>query len=217
MYALDAVPDSVVAQPQRIAVFADEGTRHALDQLGFDYDMVGTATSTERVVEDYDVFVNYSRSWGGLQQSGRDSLSAFFAAGGDYVGLRSTGIASALDAGILDAVFETSTATPSSRSTTPTAARPAGTGRGGRIRLHAGLVHRPRARRGRRGHHGRRRLPRSGYWPGWETSGAAGRPIVVSGDYGDTDVTLIGLDTTFRGHPENAFRLLGNGILEGLD
>lgn len=29
----------------------------------------------------------------------------------------------------------------------------------------------------------------SGYWPGWEASGAAGQPIVVSGDTDDTDVT----------------------------
>ena len=29
---------------QRIAVDADEGTRHALDVLGFDYDVVGRST-----------------------------------------------------------------------------------------------------------------------------------------------------------------------------
>lgn len=59
----------------------------------------------------------------------------------------------------------------------------------------------------------------SGYWPDWELSGAAGQPMVVSGDYGagDADVTLIGIDATFRGHPENTFRLVGNGIFEGLD
>jgi hypothetical protein len=57
----------------------------------------------------------------------------------------------------------------------------------------------------------------SGCWPGWEASGAAGSPVVVTTDDGDSDVTQIGLDVTFRGHPENTFRVLGNGILEGLD
>ena len=106
LYAVRTVPDSVALREQRIAVFADEGTRYALDQLGFDYDTVSTSDVNGGAVEDYDVFVNYSRTWGGLQQSGRDSLAAFFAAGGDYVGLRSTGSRLAVDAGILDATVD---------------------------------------------------------------------------------------------------------------
>jgi hypothetical protein len=31
------------------------------------------------------------------------------------------------------------------------------------------------------------------------------------------ETTLMGLDVTFRGHPENTFRLLANAIYEGLD
>jgi hypothetical protein len=57
----------------------------------------------------------------------------------------------------------------------------------------------------------------SGYWPGWQGSGAAGQPVVVHGSSGDSDTTLIGLDVTFRAHPENTFRLLGNAIYNGLD
>ena len=57
----------------------------------------------------------------------------------------------------------------------------------------------------------------SGFWPGWQASGAADSPVVVHGADGDSDTTLIGLDITFRGHPENTFRLLGNAIYEGLD
>jgi hypothetical protein len=41
--------------------------------------------------------------------------------------------------------------------------------------------------------------------------------VVVHGDKGDSDITLMGLDVTFRGHPENTFRLLANAIYEGLD
>ena len=57
----------------------------------------------------------------------------------------------------------------------------------------------------------------SGFWPGWQVSGAGGSPVVVRGSKGDSDTTLVGLDLTFRGHPENTFRLLANAIYNGLD
>ena len=57
----------------------------------------------------------------------------------------------------------------------------------------------------------------SGYWPGWQGSGAAGKPVVAHGSTGDSDIILIGIDTTFRAHPENTFRLLGNAIYSGLE
>jgi hypothetical protein len=221
VYALGSVPAGVTMTPQKIAVFADEGTRHALTQLGFEYETVGTSDVNAGAVEDYDVFVNYSRSWGGLSSAGRESLARFFAGGGDYVGLRSTGIGLALDAGLLDAEFANGDgnaivqvdytdagAAGGYRDDdvafvfTPAWFTSVGTGVEVAATISSGdfLV--------------------SGYWPGWESSGAAGQPVVVSGDYGASrngDATLIGLDATFRGHPENAFRLLGNGILEGLD
>ena len=43
---------------QRIAVYADEGTRHALDVLGFDYEEVGRTDVNNGVVEGYDLFLN---------------------------------------------------------------------------------------------------------------------------------------------------------------
>ena len=57
----------------------------------------------------------------------------------------------------------------------------------------------------------------SGFWEDWEISGAAGMPVLIHGEDGDSDVVLIGLNNTFRGHPENTFRLLGNAIFNGLD
>ena len=60
----------------------------------------------------------------------------------------------------------------------------------------------------------------SGYWPDWQTSSAAGMPAIVhveNGDDGIQDTVLIGIDTTFRGHPRNTFRLVGNAIFSGLD
>ncbi|HEX6306302.1 MAG TPA: M14 family zinc carboxypeptidase [Anaerolineales bacterium] len=212
-------PDAVMMQPQRIAVFADEGTRHALDVLGFDYDVVGTGDVNSGGVEDYDLFLNRNRSWGGLSSAGRSSLTAFFNAGGDYVGLRSTGIDLAIDAGIIDATFDDAdgnaivqvefSATDGVAGGfpnedyafvfTPAWFTSLGAGVVTSAELGAGdfLV--------------------SGFWPGWQGTGAAGSPVVVHTSNGDSDVTLAGLDLTFRGHPENAFRLLANAIYNGLD
>lgn len=220
VFALSATPGNTVAmEEQRIAVFADEGTRHALGVLGFDYDAVSTSDVNNGVVEGYDVFVNMSRSWGGLSAAGRASLSAFFAAGGDYVGLRTTGIALARDAGIIDVAFanddgnaivsvdysSTAGAVGGFRDTdyafvfTPAWFTSVGPG----VETVATM--------------GSGDFLLSGFWPGWEGSGAAGTPVIVRGDNGDSDITLVGLDITFRGHPENTFRLLGNAIYEGLD
>ena len=52
----------------------------------------------------------------------------------------------------------------------------------------------------------------SGFWPDWTGSGAAGQPAIVHESSGESDVSVLGIDATFRGHPENAFRLLGNAI-----
>ena len=57
----------------------------------------------------------------------------------------------------------------------------------------------------------------SGFWEDWQTSGANGMPVIVHGADGEADVTLIGIDNTFRGHPENTFRILGNAIYNGLE
>jgi hypothetical protein len=45
---------------------------------------------------------------------------------------------------------------------------------------------------------------------------AAGNAVVVHGMNGSADVTLMGLDPTFRAHPELTFRLLVNAIYNGL-
>ncbi|MGE5230036.1 MAG: hypothetical protein ACM3MJ_09985, partial [Deltaproteobacteria bacterium] len=57
----------------------------------------------------------------------------------------------------------------------------------------------------------------TGYWPNWQTSGAAGKPIVIRWASGTQDATLIGLDPIFRAHPEDSFRLVANAIYSGLD
>ena len=61
----------------------------------------------------------------------------------------------------------------------------------------------------------------SGFWEDWQTSGANGMPIIVHSDESEgeklQDTVLIGCDPTFRGHPENTFRIVGNAIYTGLD
>jgi hypothetical protein len=58
----------------------------------------------------------------------------------------------------------------------------------------------------------------SGFWPGWAESGAAGKPVVIYRANGALqDTALIGFDPTFRGHPENMFRIVANAIYSGLD
>jgi hypothetical protein len=57
----------------------------------------------------------------------------------------------------------------------------------------------------------------SGYWPGWPTSGAAGQPAIIHGQYGAGEISLMGINPTFRAHPEHTFRLVANSIYNGLD
>jgi hypothetical protein len=220
VFAISEAPEgAVMMKKQRIAVYADEGTNHALEVLGFDYDVVGRSDVNDGVVENYDLFLNRNRSWGGLDDDGRASLTRFFSAGGDYVGLRSTGIGLAVDAGIIDVEYknEDGNAIVNVKYSATDAVA------GGFLdedyafvftaawftRLGAGVVSSAEFTDGD--------FIVSGFWPGWQVSGAAGSPVVVHGSNGASDTTLIGLDVTFRGHPENTFRLLANAIYEGLD
>jgi hypothetical protein len=220
VFAISGAPaNAVMMKKQRIAVYADEGTNHALEVLGFDYDEVGRSDVNNGVVEDYDLFLNRNRSWGGLNADGRASLTSFFAAGGDYVGLRSTGIALARDAGIIDVDYDNESGNAIvevAYSTTDSVA-------GGFLDYDYAFVYTPAwfTRLGAgvvsSAEFGDGDFVVSGFWPFWQVSGAAGTPVVVHGSNGDSDTTLIGLDVTFRGHPENTFRLLANAIYNGLE
>ena len=222
VFAISGLPmNAVVMEKQRIAVYADEYTRYALEVLGFDYDTVTTGDINAGAVENYDLFLNYSRSWSGLSAAGRASLTSFFAAGGDYVGLRSTGIGLATSAGIIDVDY---TSVSSSNNAIVNVTYSANDSVAGGFpdndyafvygpawftRLGAGVVRSAEFDAGD--------FVVSGYWVGWQGSGAAGQPVVVHSSNGDSDITLFGIDTTFRAHPENTFRLLGNAIFSGLE
>lgn len=220
VFAISEPPDgAVMMEKQRIAVYADEGTNHALEVLGFDFDVVGRSDVNNGVVEGYDLFLNRNRSWGGLNADGRASLTRFFDAGGDYVGLRSTGIEMAIDAGIIDVDYNNNDGNAIVDVEYNADDSVAGGFRDQDYafvftpawftRLGAGVFS--------SAEFGDGDFIVSGFWPYWDTSGAAGSPVVVHGSDGDSDTTLIGLDVTFRGHPENTFRVLGNAIYHGLE
>ncbi len=224
LFAIQGAPESSVCLRQpRIAVYGDEGVRYALETLGFAFTEVSRSDLNAGAISDFDLFLNQSRSWGGLNGSGKDAMQAFFEAGGDYVGLPASGVAFALDAGLIDADYvydynpdaiikldynsaDTIAAGFSDvdyayvlgaiwlddiRSAATVSASIAGVD-----------------------------FLTSGYWPDWQTSGAAGMPVVVhqeNGENGVQDTVLIGIDATFRGHPENTFRLVGNAIFNSID
>ncbi len=222
VFAISGPPaNAVVMEKQRIAVFADEYTRFALGVLGFDYDTVSTGDINAGVVENYDLFLNYSRSWNGLNNAGRASLTNFFASGGDYVGLRSTGIGLAISAGILDVDY--TSVSSSNNAIVHVTYNANDSVSGGFLDEDYAFVYGPAwfTRLGAdvvsSAEFGAGDFVVSGYWVGWQGSGAAGNPVMVYTSNGDSDVVVSGLDLTFRAHPENSFRLLANAIYSGLD
>lgn len=211
---------SVPMVEQRIAVYGDEGVAHALESLGFAFDEVGTGDLNAGVLAGYDLFVNQGLRWSSLNAAGKASALGFFAAGGDYVALpdRGRAIDFANDAGIVDvdygyisgnAIIEVDYS-----AADPIAA--------GFLADDYAFVYRSVWFADYPGMEvtasiGEDEFLVSGFWEDWQTSGAAEMPIVIHNDGIDLDVTLIGVDATFRGHPENTFRLLGNAIFSGLD
>ena len=222
VFVLDGRPENaVLMREQRVAVYGDEGVDHCLDVLGFDYDEVSRSDLNAGIISEYDVFLNRSLQWSQLSSDGQASLTAWFEAGGDYVGLsyRGRGAQFAIDAGIVDVDYEYLSANAIVNiDYDPDDSVAAGFREDGyafvyypvwftdwaediqiSARLDGGdfLV--------------------SGFWPDWQTSGANGMPVIVHGASDSRDATLIGIDPTFRGHPENTFRIVANAIYNGLD
>ena len=221
VFALDDLPAGAVPmKEQSIAVYGDEGVRHSLETLGFDFDSVGSGDINDGVLAGYDVFINRDLRWSRINDDGKASVSAWFAAGGDYVGLgyRGRAIDFAIDAGwvavdygyisgnaILEIDYDPDKSIAAGfledgyafvyRSVWFTDV--GGMEVSARIESDEFLV--------------------AGFWEDWQTSGADGEPVILNDDYDGADVTLIGINNTFRGHPEDTFRILGNAIFTGLD
>jgi hypothetical protein len=218
--ALQDIPVSAVPVTSlRVAVSGDAGLRLALERLGFQYDLISVQGINAGGLDSYDVFINQSIDWSALNRWGQASYTHFVQAGGHYIGLLRTGVGFALSAGISDATFATNSGNTIVKLrydlADPLAAgfnsqdyafvyyplwfTHLGTGASRVVATFDGPE-----------------FVVSGYWPGWQTSGAEDMPVVLSGLYGDGSYTLVGIDATFRVHPENTFRLIGNAIYEGL-
>jgi len=219
--ALRMMPTAVAPMhEQKIAVYGDEGTSHALKTLGFEFDSVSTGDLNAGAIAGYDVFVNYGLRWNSIGSAGKASFIDWFAAGGNYVGLSYQGRAidfandagwTAVDYGYIsgNAILKIDY---DPQDSIAVGFRDNGyafvyrsvwftdwTGMDVSATIDSGdfLL--------------------SGFWENWQSSGAAGMPVIVHDSDGESDVTLIGVDNTFRGHPENTFRLIGNAIYDGLD
>lgn len=214
--------DTIPMREQRIAVYGDAGVNHALKTLGFEFDAVGINDLDTGAIEQYDVFVNRDLAWNDLSEAGRAAMASWFEAGGDYIGLgyRGGAVQFAVEAGLAEVQFGF---TPGNgivkidfESLDAVAA--------GFPEQGYAFVYRsvwftswPKEMQvSARIDDGADFLV-SGYWQDWQNSSAAGMPVVLHNSEGIADVTLIGINNTFRGHPEDSFRILGNAIYAGLD
>ena len=222
LLALGKLPTTAVQMKTlKIAVNGDEGVLHALRVLGFGYEEISAQDINAGLITEYDLFVNQGQGWSGLSQRGKAALVDFFANGGDYIGLgiSSSSVGFATSADIIDVEYATASGNAIVKlDYDDTNSVSAGywqedyafvNGPGWFTDLGDGVDIAASYASGE--------FLESGYWPGWETSGAAGQPVIVTRAYKNNYVTLIGIDSTFRGHPENTFRLLGNAIYSGLE
>ncbi|MBK5107542.1 MAG: hypothetical protein JJE12_05405, partial [Anaerolineales bacterium] len=221
VYKLKKIPGSAVEMSeQRIAVYGDAGVRRSLEVLGFEYDSVGSGDLNAGVISDYDVFINRDLRWSSLNADGKASVSAWFASGGDYVGLGYRGRAidfandagwTAVDYGYIsgNAILEI--------DYDPTDSVAAGFFEDGYAFVYRSAWFTEWPSMEVSAWIDADDFLVSGFWEDWQTSGANGKPVVIHDSYGDADVTLIGINNTFRGHPEDTFRLLGNAIFNGLE
>jgi hypothetical protein len=220
IFALKSFPGNTIqlSKPD-IAVYGDEGVLYALRLLGFDPVVFSTSDLNSNKILGYDLFVNQNASWSTLGLPGKTNFSQFFASGGDYLGLRSNGARFAYDAGILNAEIAGSSGNAIVSLVYDAADPLAGgfspsdyafvnnpvwfSGLGENVEVTASLTEMD--------------FVVSGFWPGWQESTASGSPIIIHESLGLRDVSVLGIDATFRGHPENAFRLLGAAIFAAQD
>jgi len=222
VYGLHGVPaEAVLMQRQKVAVYGDEGVDHALRVLGFDYDEVSADDLNADAIAGYDVFLNHGLRWWSLSPAGRAAMTAWFAAGGDYVGLGYSGraIDFAKDAGIANVDYGNTVGNAIVRvDYDPDDSVAAGFPAEGYAFVYSSVWFTdwaPDMEVAAALDDGDFLV--SGFWPNWQISGANGMPVILHAASGSQDVTLIGFDPTFRGHPEDSFRILANAIYNGLD
>lgn len=215
--------DAIMLKRLNIAVHGSADEAICLDELGFEYDMVTANDLNNGIISKYDLFINNPAWWlwdHGLDNVGRASLTAFFASGGNYIGLKEDGILFAQSAGgvtfdhgynwYTDAIAKINY---DPMNTISSAFKENGYGYiYGAFwfnTIPAGAVASAWIADGD--------FMVAGTWHGWDTDDAANKPVVVYVDNGVQDISLIGIDATFRGHPKNTFRLIGNAVFSSID
>ncbi|MGD2048024.1 MAG: M14 family zinc carboxypeptidase [Chloroflexota bacterium] len=221
VFALKNIPAGVIPMvEQRIAVYGDEGVRHALETLGFDYDSVGTSDLNAGAIANYDVFINRDLRWRSLDPAGQASVSDWFAAGGNFVGLgyRGRAIDFAVDAGWVDVEYGYISGNAILNiDYDPGDSVAAGFQEDGYAFVYRSVWFTDWGGMDVSARIDTDEILVSGFWEDWQISGANGMPVILHDSDDVADVTLIGINNTFRGHPENTFRILGNAIYNGLD
>jgi hypothetical protein len=221
VFALENQPTGAVPMAlQSIAVYGDEGVALALRTLGFEFDQVGTGDLNAGAISGYDVFINQGLRWSSLDAAGKASFIAWYTAGGNYIALpdRGRAIDFANDAGFVDVDYGYISGNAILKiDYDPDDSVTAGFKEDGYAFVYRSVWFTDWAGLDVSASIGDGEFLISGFWEDWQTSGADGMPIIVHGSSGNSDVVLIGMDPTFRGHPENTFRLLGNAIYSGLE
>lgn len=222
VFTVKELPQTVMQLTnRRIAVYADEGTTYCLRELGFAYKELTTSDLNSGIdLSQYDVLIHSKKGWLNLLNgTGQSTLKNFIEAGGDFIGAGSGGATFAESTGLFEITFLSAVGNGIVHidydSFDPMAA-------GFREDSHA-FVYDPIWFSD---------LPAkfhivatledgdffvSGYWPDWKNSNADGKPIIVRAEENRQDIMLIGSDPTFRGHPRNDFRVIGNAIYSGLE
>jgi hypothetical protein len=226
-YGLDLFPvkkmpeDVTRLAPRKIAVYGDGGVRNCLDRLGFAYDLLSAEDLNAGMIIGYDLFINDSLEWDDLDATGQTAFANWFSGNGDYIGLSYRGYATnfANDAGIADVEYGyipgNAILNIDYNQSDPVAAgfrqdgyafvyRSVWFTNWNDMKVSAWID-------------SGNDFLLSGFWEDWQTSGANGMPVVVHQTTDTQDVTLVGIDATFRGHPENTFRIVGNAIYDGLE
>jgi hypothetical protein len=221
VFALKSQPAGAIQMTQQsIAVYGDEGVAHALRTLGFEFDEVGSSDINAGVISGYDVFINQGLRWTSISGAGRASVIDWYAAGGNYIALpdRGRAIDFANDAGFVNVDYGYISGNAILNiDYDPDDSISAGFQENGYAFVYRSVWFTDWTGLDVSASIADNDFLVSGFWLGWPTSGAGGMPIIVHGSSGDSDVVLIGMDATFRGHPENTFRLLGNAIYSGLE
>lgn len=221
LYGLEALPEHAYAMSQpRLAVIADEGTTWFLDTYGFEFDVISAAGINGGLdLSPYDLLMVQSSMSSIFTQGGNTALESFFASGNDYIGIGTGGIDGAI---LLDLAPNVEYVSQSGNGIVrvtydpydPVSAQYPGDSyafvysptfftKSDELEVSASM--------------GVDSFFLSGYWSDWEYSGAAGKPVVLHGAAGAATVTLMGIDPTFRAHPEHTFWLVANAIYNSLD